>query len=176
MKMSQTSDEDNEICFTVKFLGRVEVERPHGLQVLEEAAQNLKTSDPKSLEKAAKQKKVHVFLSVSGIDILETKTKFLLYSCPLSSVSFCAVLPSSVQTFGFVSKHPASDTFHCYLFSSRRMSHVLVSAVGDTFRASRKEEHSRGGRDLIVEALRHKNKILQRENEDLKRRMKGQRE
>lgn len=35
-------------------------------------------------------------------------------------------------------------------------SHVLVSVVGDAFRASKKEESIRGGRDLIVEALRHK--------------------
>lgn len=35
-------------------------------------------------------------------------------------------------------------------------SHVLVSLIGDAFRASKKEEDVRGGRDLIVEALRHK--------------------
>lgn len=35
-------------------------------------------------------------------------------------------------------------------------SHVLVSVIGDAFRASKKEQSVRGGRDLIVEALRHK--------------------
>ncbi|XP_029973670.1 PTB domain-containing engulfment adapter protein 1 [Salarias fasciatus] len=172
--MSDTSDSDNEISFQVKFLGRVEVIRPEGLQILEEAVQNLKTPDSYSTEKKAKKSKVHVFLSVSAIDILEKKTKFLLYSCPLSTVSFCAVLPNSPKIFGFVAKHPAVDTYHCYLFQSKTFGHVLVSVIGDAFQASKKEEEVRGGRDLIVEALRHKNKVLQKENDELKRRLAAQ--
>lgn len=51
---------------------------------------------------------------------------------------------------------------------------MLVSVIGDAFRASQKtQDNSVGGRDLIVEALRHKNKILQRENEELKRKLAG---
>ncbi|XP_068452870.1 PTB domain-containing engulfment adapter protein 1-like [Clinocottus analis] len=172
--MSDTSEEDNEISFRVKFLGRVEVLRPDGLQILSEAAQILKTPEKFSSEKAAKRSKVHLFLSLSGIDVLENKTKFLLYSCPLSTVSFCAVLPSSPKVFGFVARHPAADMHHCYLFQSKTFSHVLVSAIGDAFQASKKEERIRGGRDLIVEALRHKNKMLQRENAELKRQLAGQ--
>ncbi|XP_034052337.1 PTB domain-containing engulfment adapter protein 1-like [Gymnodraco acuticeps] len=171
--MSDT-EEDNEISFPVKFLGRVEVVRSDGLEILSEAAQSLKTPDQFSSEKAARKSKVHLFLSLSGIDILENKTKFLLYSCPLSTISFCAVLPSSPKVFGFLARHPAADTNHCYLFQSQAFSHVLVSVIGDAFRASKKEESIRGGRDLIVEALRHKNKVLQRENEELKRRLAGQ--
>ncbi|KAK5923236.1 hypothetical protein CgunFtcFv8_000225 [Champsocephalus gunnari] len=171
--MSDT-EENNEISFPVKFLGRVEVVRSDGLEILSEAAQSLKTPDQFSSEKAARKSKVHLFLSLSGIDILENKTKFLLYSCPLSTISFCAVLPSSPKVFGFVARHPAADTNHCYLFQSQAFSHLLVSVIGDAFRASKKEESIRGGRDLIVEALRHKNKVLQRENEELKRRLAGQ--
>ncbi|XP_063740683.1 PTB domain-containing engulfment adapter protein 1-like isoform X1 [Eleginops maclovinus] len=184
--MSDTEG-DNEISFPVKFLGRVEVARSDGLQILSEAVQSLKlqrerrsipflpqTPDQFSSEKAARKSKVHLFLSLSGIDILENKTKFLLYSCPLSTISFCAVLPSSPKVFGFVARHPAADTNHCYLFQSQTFSHVLVSVIGDAFRASKKEESVRGGRDLIVEALRHKNKMLQRENAELKRRLDRQ--
>ncbi|XP_071331651.1 PTB domain-containing engulfment adapter protein 1-like [Trachinotus anak] len=171
--MSDTSEDDSEISFSVKFLGRVEVVRPEGLQILEEAAQRLKTPDDYAPEKAAKKSKVYLFLSLSGIDILENKTKFLLYTCPLSTVSFCALLPSSPKVFGFVARHPAADMYHCYLFQSKKFSHVLVSTIGDAFRASKKEESIRGGRDLIVEALRHKNKMLQRENSELKRRLTG---
>uniref|UniRef100_A0A3P8TZF5 PID domain-containing protein n=1 Tax=Amphiprion percula TaxID=161767 RepID=A0A3P8TZF5_AMPPE len=171
--MSVSSEDDSEISFEVKFLGRVQVVRPNGLQVLEEAAQSLKTPDVYSSEKATKKSKVHLFVSPSTIDILENKTKFLLYSCPLSTVSFCAVLPSSPKVFGFVAKHLAADTYHCYLFQSKKFSHVLVSVIGEAFRASQKTEDTRGGRDLIVEALRHKNKMLQRENSELKRRLSG---
>ncbi|XP_023259470.1 PTB domain-containing engulfment adapter protein 1-like [Seriola lalandi dorsalis] len=172
--MSDTSEDDNEITFQVKFLGRVEVVRPDGLQILDEAAQRLKTPDEYVPEKTAKKSKVDLFLSLSGIDILENKTKFLLYTCPLSTVSFCALLPSSTKVFGFVARHPAADMYHCYLFQSKKFSHVLVSIIGDAFRASKKEKSIRGGRDLIVEALRHKNKMLQRENSELKRRLEGQ--
>ncbi|KAJ3585805.1 hypothetical protein NHX12_012214 [Muraenolepis orangiensis] len=70
--------------------------------------------------------------------------KYMLYTCPLPSVSFCAVLPSSPKVFGFVAKHPASDMYHCYLFQSQKFSHVLVSVIGDTFRAGKKEENVRG--------------------------------
>ncbi|XP_035512587.1 PTB domain-containing engulfment adapter protein 1-like [Morone saxatilis] len=169
--MSDTSEDDNEISFQVKFLGRVEVVRPDGLQILDEAVESLKTPDKYSSEKAAKKSKVYLFLSLSGIDILENKTKFLLYTCPLSTISFCAVMPSSPKVFGFVARHPAADMYHCYLFQSKTFSHVLVSVIGDAFRASKKEESVRGGRDLIVEALRHKNKMLQRENAELRKRL-----
>ncbi|KAK7884770.1 hypothetical protein WMY93_027893 [Mugilogobius chulae] len=172
--MSDISEDDHELTFRVKFLGRVQVLRPEGLQLLEEAALSLKTADITSSEKAAKNSKVHLFLTLSGVDILENKTKFLLYSCPLPTVSFCAVLPSSPKVFGFVAKHPAADMYHCYLFQSKKFSHVLVSAIGDAFRASQKESSVQGGRDLIVEALRHKNKMLQRENAELKRKLAGQ--
>ncbi|XP_041656273.1 PTB domain-containing engulfment adapter protein 1-like [Cheilinus undulatus] len=172
--MSDTSEDDNEVSFQLKFLGRVEVVRPGGLQVLDEAIQSLKTSDKNNPEKVAKKSKVHLFLSMSGVDILENKTKFLLYTCPLSSVSFCAVIPSSPKVFGFVAQHPATDMYHCYLFQSRKFSHVLVSLIGDAFRASKSETNTRGARDLKVEALRHKNKMLQRENEELRRRLAAQ--
>ncbi|XP_026224300.1 PTB domain-containing engulfment adapter protein 1-like [Anabas testudineus] len=172
--MSDTSEDDNEITFRVKFLGRVEVVRPAGLEILDEAAQSIKTPDKYSSEKAAKKSKVHLFLSRSGIDILENKTKFLLYTCPLSTVSFCGVQPTSPKVFGFVARHPAADMYHCYLFQSKKFSHVLVSIIGDAFQASKMEDSIRGGRDLIVEALRHKNKMLQRENAELKRRLAGQ--
>ncbi|AWP09227.1 putative PTB domain-containing engulfment adapter protein 1-like [Scophthalmus maximus] len=171
--MSDTSEDDNEISFKLRFLGRVEVVRPDGLAILSEAAQLLETPEQYSSEKVAKKSKVHLFLSLSGIDVLESKTKFPLYTCPLSTVSFCALLPSSRKVFGFVARHPAADVHHCYLFQSKKFSPVLVSLIGDAFQASKKEESTRGGRDLIVEALRHKNKILQRENSELKRRLTG---
>uniref|UniRef100_A0AAY5KTY4 PID domain-containing protein n=1 Tax=Esox lucius TaxID=8010 RepID=A0AAY5KTY4_ESOLU len=97
---------------------------------------------------------------------------FMLYTCPLASVSFCAVLPTTPKVFGFVAKHPAADMYHCYLFQSKTFSHLLVSIIGDAFRATNREQSLRvGGRDLIVEALRHKNKVLQRENTELRMRL-----
>ncbi|XP_034027471.1 PTB domain-containing engulfment adapter protein 1-like [Thalassophryne amazonica] len=169
--MSDTSEDDNEISFPVKFLGRVEVLRPGGLQILSEAVQSLQTPDGSSTEKAAKKSKVSLFVSRSGIDILEHKSKFMLYTCPVTMISFCGVLPSAPKVFGFVAKHPVADTHHCYLFQSKTFSHVLVSIIGDVFRASKNERSVRGGQDLIVEALRHKNKVLQRENAELKKRL-----
>uniref|UniRef100_A0A3B3TMG8 PTB domain-containing engulfment adapter protein 1-like n=1 Tax=Poecilia latipinna TaxID=48699 RepID=A0A3B3TMG8_9TELE len=165
--MSDIEDE-SDISFTVKFLGRVEVVRSSGQQILEEAVQSLKMPDRFNSEKAAKKSKVLIFLSMSGIDILEYKTKFLLYSCPLSTVSFCAVLRDSPKVFGFIAQHPAADMYHCYLFQSQK----LVT-IGDAFRASKKEQNVRGGRDLVVEALRHKNKVLQRENDELRKKLGG---
>ncbi|XP_010891706.1 transmembrane protein 106C isoform X3 [Esox lucius] len=170
--MSDISDEDNEISFAVKFLGRVEVVCFEGIQVLNEAFQSLKVPDKESTGKLQKKSKVSLFLSVTGIDILEHKTKFMLYTCPLASVSFCAVLPTTPKVFGFVAKHPAADMYHCYLFQSKTFSHLLVSIIGDAFRATNREQSLRvGGRDLIVEALRHKNKVLQRENTELRMRL-----
>ncbi|KAL1020774.1 hypothetical protein UPYG_G00004500 [Umbra pygmaea] len=170
--MSDISDDDNEISFEVKFLGRVEVLRSEGIQILNEALQSLKMPTTDSTEKIQKKSKVWLFLSMTGIDILEHKTKFMLYTCPLPSVSFCAIIPSTPKVFGFVAKHPAADMYHCYLFQSKTFSHLLVSVIGDAFRATNREHHLRGGgRDLIVEALRHKNKVLQRENAELRMRL-----
>ncbi|KAM3617662.1 uncharacterized protein V6R79_009387 [Siganus canaliculatus] len=172
--MSDISGDDNEIFFKVKFLGRVEVVRSEGLKVLDEALESLKTPDTSVPEKATKKSKVYLFLSLKGIDVLENQTKFLLYSCPLSTISFCAVLPSSPKIFGYVTQHPVADTYYCYLFQSKKFSHVLVSVIGDLFKASQNEENVRGKNDLIVEALRHKNKVLQKENDSLKMQLKNQ--
>lgn len=49
-----------------------------------------------------------------------TSRQFLLYSCPLSTVSFCAVLPTFPEVFGFVARHPAANTYHCYMFQSKK--------------------------------------------------------
>ncbi|XP_028848477.1 PTB domain-containing engulfment adapter protein 1-like [Denticeps clupeoides] len=170
--MSENED-DKEISFTVKFLGRVQVLRSEGVQVLEEAAGDLQNPNKDEAEKTKKKKnKVSLFVSVSGIDILEHKTKFMLYTCPLSSISSCAVHQATPKIFGFVAKHPASEMHHCYVFQSKKFSHLLVSVIGDTFQASQKFKSVKGSRDLVVEALRHKNKVLQRENMHLKKRVK----
>ncbi|XP_053705661.1 PTB domain-containing engulfment adapter protein 1-like [Synchiropus splendidus] len=162
-----------EITFSVKFLGRVQVVRPDGLTVLDEAAKSLQTPDQYSSEKASKRTKVHLTMSLNGINILENKTKYLLYTCPLPNVSFCAVLPSSPEVFGFVAKHQSADIFHCYLFRSRKFSHVLVTVIGDAFAASREQANLNNGQDLIVEGLRYENRKLKKENLALKKRLAG---
>ncbi|KAI7794613.1 PTB domain-containing engulfment adapter protein 1, partial [Triplophysa rosa] len=159
-------DDDSEISFSVKFLGRIEVVRPGGMQILTDAVEALQNPNAEVDVKMKKTKnKVHLFLTKSAIDILEHKTKFMLYTCPLASVSFCAVHPTQPKIFGFVAKHPAQEV-------SLSLSHLLVSVIGDAFQACKQKESLGGDRDLVVEALRHKNKTLQRENTKLKRRLR----
>ncbi|XP_058618432.1 PTB domain-containing engulfment adapter protein 1-like isoform X4 [Onychostoma macrolepis] len=171
VKMSDI-DDDSEIYFSVKFLGRMQVVRPGGMQILTDAVQALQ--DPNlEMDEKMKKTKVHLFLTRSAIDILEHKTKFMLYSCALPSVSFCAVHPTQPKILGFVARHPAADMYHCYIFQSKKFSHLLVSIIGDTFQAYKQNESLQGNRDLVVEALRHKNKVLERENAELKRRLQA---
>ncbi|MCJ8741302.1 hypothetical protein PDJAM_G00069030 [Pangasius djambal] len=158
------SENDSEISFSIKFLGRLEVVRPVGMEILMEAAEALQMEKKKT-------SKVHLFLSRSSIDILEHKTKFMLYSCTLSSVSFCAVHQFQPKLFGFMAKHPALDSHHCYIFQSSKFSHLVVSVIGDAFQLSGRSDSVRGSRDLVVEALRHKNKVLQRENAELRKKL-----
>ncbi|XP_016363076.1 PTB domain-containing engulfment adapter protein 1-like [Sinocyclocheilus anshuiensis] len=165
-------DDDSEIYFSVKFLGRIQVVHPGGMQILTDAVQAIQ--DPNiEMDEKMKKTKVHMFLTRSAIDILEHKTKFMLYSCTLSSVSFCAVHPTQPKILGFVAKHPAADMYHCYIFQSKKFSHLLVSIIGDTFQAYKQDGNLQGDRDLVVEALRHKNKVLERENAELKRRLQA---
>ncbi|XP_051947796.1 PTB domain-containing engulfment adapter protein 1-like isoform X2 [Xyrauchen texanus] len=167
-------DDDSEISFSVTFLGRVEVVRPSGMQILKDAVETLQDPNNEMDENVKNKKnKVHLFLTRSAIDILEHKTKFMLYTCALSSISFSAVHPTQPKILGFVSKHPAADMFHCYIFQSKKFSHLLVSIIGDAFQACKQNESLGGDRDLVVEALRHKHKILQRENTELKRRLQA---
>ncbi|XP_048035518.1 PTB domain-containing engulfment adapter protein 1-like isoform X1 [Megalobrama amblycephala] len=165
-------EDDSEIFFSVKFLGRIQVVRPSGMQILTDAVEALQDPNIEMGEKM-KKTKVHLFLTRTAIDILEHKTKFMLYSCALPSVSFCAVHPSQPKTLGFVAKHPAADMYHCYIFQSKKFSHLLVSIIGDSFRAYKQNDGLLGDRDLVVEALRHKNKVLERENAELKRRLQA---
>uniref|UniRef100_A0A3B3T3B9 PTB domain-containing engulfment adapter protein 1-like n=1 Tax=Paramormyrops kingsleyae TaxID=1676925 RepID=A0A3B3T3B9_9TELE len=170
--MNDIYENDNDISFPVKFVGRIEVVRPVGLQLLSEALASLKNSDHvTSSEGKGKKSKVSLFLSMNGIDILEHDTKFMLYTCPLFLVSFCAVHPTLPNHFGFVAQHPASDAYYCYLFRSKKFSHLLVSLIGDAFHASKRDENIGRNRDLVVEALRHRNKTLLKENAELKRRI-----
>ena len=48
----------------------------------------------------------------------------MLYTCPLLSVSFCGVLPSSPKVLGLVARHPAADSYHCYLLQSSKFVSV----------------------------------------------------
>ncbi|KAL4623671.1 PTB domain-containing engulfment adapter protein 1-like [Arapaima gigas] len=165
-------EEDVEIAFAVKFLGRTEVLRPNGPEVLQDAAEMLKRPEEGVSDKSKKKKhKVSLFLSTNGIDILEHDTKFLLYTCTLSSVSYCAVHRHTPHVFGFVAQHPVVDVYHCYLFQSKKFSHLLVSMIGDMFQSSKRNEGVKGSRDLVVEALRHKNNLLLKENTELKKRL-----
>uniref|UniRef100_A0A8C9S6I5 PID domain-containing protein n=1 Tax=Scleropages formosus TaxID=113540 RepID=A0A8C9S6I5_SCLFO len=118
--MSDVYEQDVEIAFTVKFLGRTEVLRPDGLQLLYDAAEALKEGMSNKGKK--KKHKVSLFMSVNGVDILEHETKFLLYTCPLSTISYCAVHQTMPHIFGFVAQHPVADMYHCYLFQSKKFS------------------------------------------------------
>ncbi|XP_018616050.1 PTB domain-containing engulfment adapter protein 1 [Scleropages formosus] len=170
--MSDVYEQDVEIAFTVKFLGRTEVLRPDGLQLLYDAAEALKMPEEGMSNKGKKKKhKVSLFMSVNGVDILEHETKFLLYTCPLSTISYCAVHQTMPHIFGFVAQHPVADMYHCYLFQSKKFSRFVVSMIGDMFKASRMDDSVKGSRDLVVEALRHKNKLLLKENTELKKRL-----
>ncbi|XP_063063755.1 PTB domain-containing engulfment adapter protein 1-like [Engraulis encrasicolus] len=169
------ADENNEISFSVKFLGRTETRRPDGMETLNKAAEILLKPDKNDKEKN-KKNKAYLFLSLSAIDILEHKTKFLIHSCTLESVSFCAVHKTNPKLFGFIAKHPASNTYHCYMFQCKNFSHLVVSLIGDTFKASQKlEDKVKGSRDLVVEALRLRIKALQKENDMLKKRLREKR-
>uniref|UniRef100_A0AAY4D8D7 PID domain-containing protein n=1 Tax=Denticeps clupeoides TaxID=299321 RepID=A0AAY4D8D7_9TELE len=130
---SSENEDDKEISFTVKFLGRVQVLRSEGVQVLEEAAGDLKFKPGHDeAEKTKKKKnKVSLFVSVSGIDILEHKTKFMLYTCPLSSISSCAVHQATPKIFGFVAKHPASEMHHCYVFQSKKFVRIHLPGFSE---------------------------------------------
>ncbi|TRY81898.1 hypothetical protein DNTS_034454 [Danionella cerebrum] len=163
-KMMTDLEDDSEIFFSIK------VVRPGGMEILTDAVQALQDPDIHLGEKMNK-KKAHLFLTRSSIDILEHKTKFMLYTCALSSVSFCAVHPNQPKILGFVARHPAADMYHCYIFQTKKFSHLLVSIIGETFNAQKQSESLQGDRDLVVEALRHKIKVLERENTELKRRL-----
>ncbi|XP_066564435.1 PTB domain-containing engulfment adapter protein 1 [Amia ocellicauda] len=164
--------EDDEIYFTVKFLGRIEADQPDGLRILNEAAGTLKMSEGSVASKLKnKHRKTSLFLSISGIDILDHKTKFMLHSCPLSTISFCAVHQTMPNLFGFISKGSAGKGHYCYLFKSTKFSHLLVSIIGEAFYAAKGREDFGGDKDLMVESLRHKNKILQKENTMLKKKI-----
>ncbi|KAI4882761.1 hypothetical protein NFI96_017078, partial [Prochilodus magdalenae] len=154
-----------------QFLDRVEVVRPDGMQILMEAASSLQDPDREPSEKVRKKKtKVHLFLSKSAIDILEHKTKVTTeHSNRLSAEQQVDQLTQPIQG----DLHPRSDSYHCYLFQSKKFSHLLVSVIGDAFRANQQSTNLRGSRDLVVEALRHKNNVLQRENSELRRKLQG---
>lgn len=75
--------------------------------------------------------------NASGPLVLTTKTRHILRYCS-RSMRFC------------------TDMYMWVFLPLWLQSHVLVSVIGDAFRASQKEHSVKGGRDLIVEALRHK--------------------
>uniref|UniRef100_A0A8C8ILN7 Uncharacterized protein n=1 Tax=Oncorhynchus tshawytscha TaxID=74940 RepID=A0A8C8ILN7_ONCTS len=109
--------------------------------------------------------------SHSYFPLLSCVPQFMLYTCPLSSVTFCAVLPTPPKVFGFVFKHPATFVnLLSFLFPcSSPQYHLLVFIIADAFC---RERSLRGERlHLTVEALSHKIRlkrlILQRENVEL---------
>ena len=79
---------------------------------------------------------LNVSLSLTWIDRWLSCLQFLLYTCPLSTVCYCAVLPSSPEVFGFVAQHPAAETYHCYLFESKKFVSIPIVAYNPSKRLS----------------------------------------
>ncbi|XP_023219274.1 protein numb-like [Centruroides sculpturatus] len=117
----------NGVCsFPVKYLGCVQVFESRGMQVCEDALEELRKS---------RKHPVRAVLHVSGdgIRVVEDETKGLLVDQTIEKVSFCAPDRNHEKGFSYICRDGATRRWMCYGFHTtgdlgERLSHAVGCA------------------------------------------------
>ncbi|XP_025099040.1 JNK-interacting protein 1-like isoform X2 [Pomacea canaliculata] len=120
--------------FTMRYLGSVEVNAPHGdhalCQAITRVAQQgrIKTASLSTLE-----------INQYGIRMIDKSkdghqsNKFSHFFA-LKNISFCGTHPNNNRYFAFITKHPRQNRFACHVFHSDRSTHRARDALGNAFK------------------------------------------
>lgn len=118
----------NGVCsFPVKYLGCVQVFESRGMQVCEDALEELRKSRKHPIRAV-----LHV--SGDGIRVVEDETKGLLVDQTIEKVSFCAPDRNHEKGFSYICRDGATRRWMCYGFHTiGDMGERLSHAVGCAF-------------------------------------------
>uniref|UniRef100_H3BIL4 PID domain-containing protein n=1 Tax=Latimeria chalumnae TaxID=7897 RepID=H3BIL4_LATCH len=161
--------------YSAKLLGHVCVDHPRGIQVLTEALEKIQflSAGKKKLKKNADL--VEMQISPEEVKVLSSKTKLLLHSCPLHSISFCAVHETFVKVFGYVCRNIETRTHQCFLFQSQKLAHSVILMIGEAFKVAHtsndKPRKNSGERSLALTDLQKMNQELKAENDSLRKKV-----
>lgn len=165
--------------YTVKFLGDRPVTQPKGTEVIKNTIQKLRFDLQVKRSQGFKLPRVELHINLDGVNIVDAKSKIVLYKYPLHRISFCADDKNDKRLFAFIVKQSAdSDEHRCFVFLSDKLAEEITLTIGEAFDLAYRKFLENNGRDLelkkLVVVLRKRIGELEHENADLKQQLAQQ--
>ncbi|VDP07500.1 unnamed protein product [Soboliphyme baturini] len=159
--------------YTVKFLGEVAVGQSKGTDVIKEAIQKLQFNLQLRRAQGYKLPKVELHISVEHVNIVDYRSKQLLFQYPLHRISFCADDKHDKRVFAFIAKRSADSTEHnCFVFLCDKLAEDITLTVGEAFDLAYRRFVESNGKELELRKqlilLRKRINELEIENSTLK--------
>jgi len=170
---------NGHVVYLVKFLGDIEVDQPKGIEVVKQTFQKLKFNQQLKKSEAgsgnAKTPKAELTISVSGVTILEPKSKKVLHEYPLHRISYCADDKAEKRFFSFIAKDADSNKHTCFVFLSDKLAEEITLTIGQAFELAYKKYLESRGKEMESKKqsmiMTKRIEILEEENKELKKRL-----
>ncbi|TKR77697.1 hypothetical protein L596_018619 [Steinernema carpocapsae] len=168
---------NGRVEYTVKMLGKTDVNEAKGTQTIRDAIHQIKfklhIDRGITGNSGSKLQKVDLQINTEGVTVLDTKSKMIISKYPLHRISFCADDKQDKRVFSFIAKEDSTEVKHvCYVFLSDKMAEKITLTIGEAFDLAYQKFIDNNGRDLENKkqfiVLRKRIAELESENSALK--------
>uniref|UniRef100_A0A0N4Z2E2 PID domain-containing protein n=1 Tax=Parastrongyloides trichosuri TaxID=131310 RepID=A0A0N4Z2E2_PARTI len=173
--------QNGRVEYSLKLLGQIEVKEPKGVSVTRQAIHairfNLQVNQGINGHSGSKLRKVDMQISVTGVTIMDSKTKLIMSNHPLHRISFVAddkevsIYLYDKRIFAFIAK--TDETKHeCFVFLSDKQAEKITLTIGEAFDLAYQKFIDNNGKDLENQKqllmMRKRIQQLEEENRTLK--------
>lgn len=110
-------------------------------------------------------------INVDGVNVVDSRTRMVIYRYPLHRISFCADDKQDKRVFSFIAKQD-SNTHRCFVFLSDKLAEEITQTIGEAFDLAYRKFKETSGKDLEgkkqIVILKKKVQELEAENKSLK--------
>uniref|UniRef100_A0A0K0FU96 Cell death protein 6 (inferred by orthology to a C. elegans protein) n=1 Tax=Strongyloides venezuelensis TaxID=75913 RepID=A0A0K0FU96_STRVS len=167
--------QNGRIEYSLKLLGQTEVKEPKGVNVTRQAIHairfNLQVNQGINGHSGSRLRKVDMQISVTGVTIMDSKTKLIICSHPLHRISFVADDKEDKRIFAFIAKTD-ENKHECFVFLSDKQAEKITLTIGEAFDLAYQKFIDNNGKDLENQKqlllMRRRIQQLEEENRSLK--------
>uniref|UniRef100_A0A915CS56 PID domain-containing protein n=1 Tax=Ditylenchus dipsaci TaxID=166011 RepID=A0A915CS56_9BILA len=127
---------NGRVEYSVKMLGKTEVAEPKGTHVVKGrffvSRFHLQVNKGVTGHSGSKLRKVDIQISVNGLNVLDSKSRAVLFKHPLHRISFCADDKQDKRVFSYIAKTDAMK-HECFVFLSDKMAEKITLTIGEAF-------------------------------------------
>lgn len=127
---------NGRVEYTVKMLGYIEVQKAKGSNIVRDAIHairfQLQIKRGETGHSGAKLGKVLLQVSISGVNVMDFKTRAILFKHPLNCISFCADDKQDKRVFSYIAKNDSGKN-ECFVFLSDKMAESITLTIGEAF-------------------------------------------